>query len=238
MEPRHGRSDGGPGPGAQTDTSATESHVSLRVNGTTHRIELDHRVTLLECLRGNLGLTGSQQGCHDGECGMCTVLLDGRRVSSCLLLAIAQEGHEITTIEGLAVTAGTDDDRHPLRHISLEREAVRCGYCAPGQASAAAGTPADAAAGQASVVSEMDLPSDVSVRLTAIEIREQLSGNLCRCGAYPGAAEVLHDATAQGANGTDDTYRADGTNGADPTTCPANPQDVPPQDMAIQDVTT
>ncbi|MEU3371162.1 2Fe-2S iron-sulfur cluster-binding protein [Streptomyces sp. NPDC006711] len=166
------------------------------MNETTHRVELDHRLTLLECLRENLALTRSNHGCDDGRCGSCTVLLDGRRVSSCLLLAVAQEGREITTIEGLAVAPGAEEDHHPLRRPSLEREAVRCGYCAPGQSSAAAGTPADTAAGQSAVVSELDLPADPA-RLTAVEIMEQLSGNLCRCGAYPGAAEVLEDTVPQ-----------------------------------------
>ncbi|MCX5384127.1 2Fe-2S iron-sulfur cluster-binding protein [Streptomyces sp. NBC_00083] len=226
MEPRHGLSDGGPAPGAQTEPGATESQVTLRVNDITHRVELDHRVTLLECLRDNLGLTGSGRGCDDGGCEACAVLIDGRRVASCLLLAIGQEGREIVTIEGLAAPVGPEDDRHPLRSPGPDRDTARCGYCAPGMPPASAGTPAGAGAGQSGVVSEMDLPAEAAVQLTAVEVREQLSGNLCRCGAYPSITEALQDLDPRGP----DTQDADAR--------PAPPQEAPPQGMAIQEVTT
>ena len=141
--------------------------VSLLVNGALHRLDLDVRCTLLDALREHLGLTGSKKGCDHGQCGACTVLVDGRRVLACLLLAVTLAGREITTIEGLA---GPGGDLHPLQQSFLRHDALQCGYCTPGQICSAVGMLAEAAA--------------EGVRLDAAEVRERMSGNLCRCGAY------------------------------------------------------
>jgi xanthine dehydrogenase YagT iron-sulfur-binding subunit len=146
--------------------------IVLHVNGEEHRLSVDVRATVLDVLRERLDLTGSKKGCDHGQCGACTVLLDGRRVNSCLLLAVAHQDAEITTIEGL--------EPHPLQQAFLEHDAFQCGYCTPGQICSAAGLLAEAQA--------------EGVTLTDEEIRERMSGNLCRCGAYanivPAIAEV------------------------------------------------
>ncbi|PJN04779.1 hypothetical protein CG740_02495 [Streptomyces sp. CB01201] len=193
MEARNGRSAHGPGPAARGARHAvTESRVTLRVNDADHRVELEHSATLLEALREALGLTASQKGCDDGLCGTCTVLLEGRRVNSCLLLAVAQEGREIITVEGL-VAADADDGRHPLRRAAEDRDVLRCAYCAPEQHRPATEAPAAGDAPGTSVVTEIDLPADAPVRLTADEVRDRLSGHLCRCGAYPNGAGAGQD---------------------------------------------
>jgi xanthine dehydrogenase YagT iron-sulfur-binding subunit len=146
--------------------------IVLRVHGEEHRLSVDVRATVLDVLRERLDLTGSKKGCDHGQCGACTVLLDGRRVNSCLMLAVAHQDAEITTIEGL--------EPHPLQQAFLEHDAFQCGYCTPGQICSAAGLLAEAQA--------------EGVTLTDEEIRERMSGNLCRCGAYanivPAIAEV------------------------------------------------
>jgi xanthine dehydrogenase YagT iron-sulfur-binding subunit len=140
--------------------------VVLRVNGQERRLTIDTRATLLDVLREQLGLTGSKKGCDHGQCGACTVLLDGRRANACLALAVAHDGAAVTTIEGLA----DGDDLHPLQEAFLEHDAFQCGYCTPGQICSAVGLLDEArAAGDA-------LDDDA--------IRERMSGNLCRCGAY------------------------------------------------------
>ena len=148
--------------------------ITIRVNGTEHCLDLDPRTSLLDLLRERLGLTGSKKGCDHGQCGACTVLLDGRRVNACLALAVAQDGAEVTTVEGL----GSADQLHPLQAAFLERDAFQCGYCTPGQLCSAAGMLAEPGP---SAVSG-DLTGDPA--LTPEEIRERMSGNLCRCGAY------------------------------------------------------
>jgi xanthine dehydrogenase YagT iron-sulfur-binding subunit len=165
----------------------TSSELTLVVNGTAHRLRLDHRTTLLDALREHLGLTGTKKGCDHGQCGACTVLADGRRVNSCLLLAVAARGAEITTIEGLAAP---DGELHPLQAAFVEHDALQCGYCTPGQICSAAAMLGEAAAGWPSVASA-SLTGPVT--LDAAEIRERMSGNLCRCGAYVNILAAITD---------------------------------------------
>ncbi|MFF1411284.1 2Fe-2S iron-sulfur cluster-binding protein [Streptomyces sp. NPDC058289] len=178
-------------PGSAT-ASAHDSRVELRVNGRDHVLDLDNRVTLLDLLRERLALTGSKKGCDHGQCGACTVLVDGRRANSCLLLAVAQDGSEITTVEGLADADGT---LHPLQQAFLDHDAFQCGYCTPGQLCSAVGALREAAAGHPSHVTCAPTAADTSRPsvLTAEEIKERLSGNLCRCGAYNGIADAVAD---------------------------------------------
>ncbi|MFD4240389.1 (2Fe-2S)-binding protein [Streptomyces sp. NPDC058525] len=175
-------------------TEAPASSVTLRVNGTAHTLRLDHRVTLLDALREHLGLTGAKKGCDHGQCGACTVLLDGRRVNACLLLAVAQDGAHVTTVEGLADPVGTP---HPLQRAFVERDALQCGFCTPGQLCSAVGAIAEAAEGHPSHATPATaLAGSGPVALTDEEIRERLSGNLCRCGAYPRIVDAVRDVTA------------------------------------------
>ncbi|UQA97703.1 2Fe-2S iron-sulfur cluster-binding protein [Streptomyces halobius] len=168
------------------------SDLVLHVNGTPYPLTLDHRTTLLDVLREHLGLTGAKKGCDHGQCGACTVLVDGRRANSCLLPAVAQEGRRITTVEGLA-----DGERlHPLQEAFLERDALQCGYCTPGQICSAVGVLAEAADGFPSYVTPYTAASGAPVELTPDEIRERMSGNLCRCGAYPHIVEAVGDGWA------------------------------------------
>ncbi|MFB6441601.1 2Fe-2S iron-sulfur cluster-binding protein [Streptomyces sp. NPDC056411] len=169
------------------------SELVLHLNGTPHALTLDHRTTVLDVLREHLGLTGAKKGCDHGQCGACTVLVDGRRANSCLLLAVAQQGRRITTVEGLA----EDDRLHPLQEAFLERDALQCGYCTPGQICSALGVLAEAADGFPSHVTPSATPAGAPVELTADEIRERMSGNLCRCGAYPRIVEAVADADAE-----------------------------------------
>jgi xanthine dehydrogenase YagT iron-sulfur-binding subunit len=143
-----------------------EANVTLRVNGTARTLSVDTRTTVLDLLREHLDLTGAKKGCDHGQCGACTVLLDGRRANACLLLAVACEGPEITTIEG------TD---HPLQDAFVAHDAFQCGYCTPGQICSAVGM----------------LSEPGAAPLDADEIRERMSGNLCRCGAYPNIVAAI-----------------------------------------------
>jgi xanthine dehydrogenase YagT iron-sulfur-binding subunit len=161
--------------------------VSLRINGTDHSLSIDTRTTLLDALREHLALTGSKKGCDHGQCGACTVLVDGRRANACLLLAVAVDGRDVTTVEGLA----DGEQLHPLQASFIEHDAFQCGYCTPGQICSAVGMIAEAGEGWPSAVTA-DLLADPV--LSDDEIRERMSGNLCRCGAYanlvPAIAEV------------------------------------------------
>ena len=164
--------------------------VSLSVNGEERSLDLDVRTTLLDALREHLDLTGAKKGCDHGQCGACTVLLDGRRVNSCLVLAVAAQGHEITTIEGL----GTAERLHPLQAAFIDHDGFQCGYCTPGQICSAVGMLAEVDAGWPSSVTQDVSESRGDRRtLTADEVRERMSGNICRCGAYVNIVEAILD---------------------------------------------
>lgn len=168
-----------------------ELEITLRVNGVEHQLVIDTRTTLLDALRERLGITGPKKGCDHGQCGACTILLDGRRVNSCLALAVAHQGSEIVTIEGLA-NGEEGEDLHPLQRSFIKHEAFQCGYCTPGQICSSVGMLSEVKNGWPSAVSE-DLNAD-HYALDEDEIRERMSGNLCRCAAYanivPAIAEV------------------------------------------------
>lgn len=148
------------------------------MNGTTHQLVLDTRTTLLDVLREHLGLIGAKKGCDHGQCGACTVLLDGRRINSCLIFAVAIQGADIVTIEGLA----DGEQLHPLQQSFIEQDAFQCGYCTPGQICSAVGMLREVEAGWPSAVSQ-DVRAE-QITLSDDEIRERMSGNLCRCAAY------------------------------------------------------
>ena len=151
---------------------ATDLEVRLRVNGVEHAVAVDPRTTLLDALRLRIGLTGTKKGCDIGQCGACTVIVDGRRVLSCLSLAIMQQGRDVVTVEGL-VDAG---ELHPVQSAFIDHDAFQCGYCTPGQIMSA--------------VALLDEP----VGPTDADVREAMSGNICRCGAYPFIVAAVQDA--------------------------------------------
>jgi len=159
-------------------------NVLLRVNGTDHQMMIDPRTTLLDALRERLHLTGTKKGCDQGQCGACTVIVDGRRITSCLTLAVMQEGHDITTIEGL----GTPRNLHPMQAAFVKHDGYQCGFCTPGQICSAVAMLDEVKAG---------VPSHVTADLTRrpeptpAELRERMSGNLCRCGAYSNIQEAI-----------------------------------------------
>jgi xanthine dehydrogenase YagT iron-sulfur-binding subunit len=165
----------------------TVSRISLRVNGGSRELSIDNRTTLLDVLREHLDLVGSKKGCDHGQCGACTVLVDGRRANSCLLFAVAMEGTDITTIEGL----GTDVGMHPVQSSFVDRDALQCGYCTPGQICSAVGMLAEVGAGWPSAVTE-DLDSQ-AITVDGTEVRERMSGNICRCGAYANIVPAILD---------------------------------------------
>jgi xanthine dehydrogenase YagT iron-sulfur-binding subunit len=162
------------------------AELALTINGERRELAVDTRATLLDVLREQLDLTGAKKGCDHGQCGACTVLVDGRRVNACLLLAVAVRG-EVTTIEGLA----GDDALHPLQEAFVEHDAFQCGYCTPGQICSAAGMIDEAREGWPSAVT-----ADVREHpaLDDAEIRERMSGNLCRCGAYANIVPAIAEA--------------------------------------------
>jgi xanthine dehydrogenase YagT iron-sulfur-binding subunit len=158
---------------------ASQGHIELEVNGRVHIIERDPRITLLDALRERVGLTGTKKGCDQGQCGACTVLVDGKRVVSCLTLAIQVQGKKVTTIEGL----GHDGQLHPVQAAFVACDAFQCGYCTPGQIMSAVGC-----------IQEGRTSSDA-------EIREFMSGNICRCGAYPNIVRAIKVAATRSQGG-------------------------------------
>jgi len=179
-----------PSPGAVFADKTAENLVklALKVNGITKKLEVDSRVVLLDALRERLGLTGSKKGCDQGQCGACTVLVDGRRVLSCLTLAATCEGKEVTTIEGLA----KNDQLHPMQAAFIKYDGFQCGYCTPGQICSAVALLEEARRGDVSHVTE-DVSATTTTPLTDDQIRERMSGNICRCGAYPGIVAAIQE---------------------------------------------
>jgi xanthine dehydrogenase YagT iron-sulfur-binding subunit len=174
----------------QAAASAPETiSITLKVNGSAHALTLDTRTTLLDALREHLELTGSKKGCDHGQCGACTVLLDGRRVNSCLTLAAVAEGSEITTIEGLA----HGETLSPVQQAFLEHDAFQCGYCTPGQICSATALLDEQRHGTLSTVS-FETGNTAHPELTDHEIRERMSGNICRCAAYPNIVAAVRAA--------------------------------------------
>ena len=171
---------------AESVNTPVVADVQLRVNGIAHDVEIDTRTSLLDLLREHLDLTGAKNGCSHGQCGACTVLVDGRRTNACLTLAVTLEGAEVVTVEGLA----DGDDLHPLQQAFIEHDAFQCGYCTPGQLCSAVGMLGEVAAGWPSAVTHD------RAELTGAEIRERMNGNLCRCGAYVNLVPAILEAGA------------------------------------------
>ena len=162
--------------------------VELQINGHLHSLTLDPRTTLLDALREHLALTGSKKGCDHGQCGACTVLIEGHRINSCLTLAVMHDGQSVTTIEGLA----EGDRLHPLQAAFIEHDGFQCGYCTSGQICSAVGMLAESRQGMPSYVTE-DLAQPAN-DLTDVEVRERMSGNICRCAAYPNIVVAIKQA--------------------------------------------
>jgi xanthine dehydrogenase YagT iron-sulfur-binding subunit len=190
--PAIAQAQGQQGAAAPASTPApVTSKVTLNVNGKPHTLDVDTRTTLLDVLREHLHLTGTKKGCDQGQCGACTVIVNGRRINSCLSLAVMHEGDQVTTIEGL----GTPDQLHPMQAAFVKHDGYQCGYCTPGQICSSV-----------AVLDEIrrGIPSHVTGDLTAKpmlsleELRERMSGNICRCGAYSNIIDAITEVGTQG----------------------------------------
>jgi xanthine dehydrogenase YagT iron-sulfur-binding subunit len=176
--------------GASSLSAPAMSKVTFTVNGTGRELELDTRTTLLDALREHLRLTGTKKGCDHGQCGACTVVVDGRRINSCLTLAVMHEGGTITTIEGL----GTPEEQHPMQTAFVRHDGYQCGYCTPGQICSATAVLDEIKAGIPSLATA-DLTAPVQV--SAAELRERMSGNICRCGAYSNIVDAISEVSGR-----------------------------------------
>lgn len=177
-------------PGKTAAQAPASSSVTFTLNGRRQTLEVDNRTTLLDVLRERLKLTGTKKGCDHGQCGACTVLVEGRRINACLSLAVMHEGDSITTIEGL----GTPERLHPMQAAFIKHDGYQCGYCTPGQICSAVAVLAELKAGIPSHVTQ-DLIAPVVQ--TPAELRERMSGNICRCGAYSNIVDAIEDVLAQ-----------------------------------------
>jgi xanthine dehydrogenase YagT iron-sulfur-binding subunit len=182
---------GAPGPLRPAPPPPATVQVALTVNGTRHRLDLDPRVTLLDAVREHLHLTGSKKGCDHGQCGACTMIVNGRRINSCLALAVMHDGESVTTIEGL----GAPERLHPMQAAFVKHDGFQCGYCTPGQICSAVAMLDEMKEGIPSHVSE-DL---MRVEYSDAEVRERMSGNICRCAAYPNIVAAIREVHESGA---------------------------------------
>ncbi len=171
--------------------------ITISINKQQHTLSIDTRTSLLDLLREHLDLTGSKKGCDHGQCGACTVLMDGRRINSCLTLAVAAQGAEITTIEGL----GTPDNLSPVQAAFLQHDSFQCGYCTPGQICSATAVIEETRRGDLSMVSFETGHAHPHPEITDDEIRERMSGNICRCGAYPNIVAAVRQLTRANSGG-------------------------------------
>ncbi|MBB3747119.1 xanthine dehydrogenase YagT iron-sulfur-binding subunit [Rhizobium sp. BK591] len=176
--------------GAAAQSSGKEvnfnTSVSFKVNGEVRDLEVDNRTTLLDALREHLHLTGTKKGCDHGQCGACTVMVDGRRINSCLTLAVMHEGDEVTTIEGL----GQPGDLHPMQAAFVKHDGFQCGYCTPGQICSSVAVLEEI---KSNIPSHVTQDISAKVELTAGEVRERMSGNICRCGAYSNILDAIFE---------------------------------------------
>jgi xanthine dehydrogenase YagT iron-sulfur-binding subunit len=167
-------------------SSGQSSKLSLKVNGEQRELEVDNRTTLLDALREHLHLTGTKKGCDHGQCGACTVMVDGRRINSCLTLAVMHDGDEVTTIEGL----GKPGDLHPMQAAFVRHDGFQCGYCTPGQICSSVAVLEEI---KANIPSHVTVELDAPVVLSQAEVRERMSGNICRCGAYSNIIDAISE---------------------------------------------
>jgi xanthine dehydrogenase YagT iron-sulfur-binding subunit len=183
----------GQAPAAATP-APVKAPVALRVNGQRYALDVDTRTTLLDLLREHLRLTGTKKGCDQGQCGACTVIVDGRRINSCLTLAVMHEGADVTTIEGL----GTPDRLHPLQAAFVKHDGYQCGYCTPGQICSAVAALDEIRRG---IPSHVSADLHAQPLLSAAELRERMSGNICRCGAYSNIIDAITEVAGAAGKG-------------------------------------